>query len=424
MAIKSGINERQKAEYVAVSRATDTVTILTNNAKSYDSPLNHLPSQAGGPVQPAPQAQSTSITDQQAVFELANHLNDIAKDLGVALFGSDAIGQFIAQNPTAFRQEMAESNKNSNFAKNDQYERRKMLSQRFSQEELRNGDRITEEAEDLLQRGENSSNPELQKEKTGDIQKGLRQEKELEEWAKEKGIWIDNTTQSLTNAYGKSIAEGGESVVYDNGDKVVKEISLAYFIEPQLALDRIILHNFISDAELTVTNFGRNENGEFVFVVEQPFVKGDQLTQDEIVEYMKSMGFAPYNNRNTEFSNGEILINDLHDENVIKRPNGSITIIDADFRLNTANYGLNGKRTTTMNKGEFSNDTPDIYYYRTPQGEVYGFVDSKGNIYIDEHKIKPEHLMHEYVHLWVRAVMKHNPALWKRDVALMKRTSL
>ena len=110
--IKSGINERQKSEYVAVSRATDTVTILTNNAKSYDSPLNHLPSQAGGPVQPAPQAQSTSITDQQAVLELANHLSDIAKDLGVTLFGSDAMGQFVAQNPTAFRQEMAESNGN------------------------------------------------------------------------------------------------------------------------------------------------------------------------------------------------------------------------------------------------------------------------------------------------------------------------
>ena len=62
--------------------------------------------------------------------------------------------------------------------------------------------------------------------------------------------------------------------------------------------------------------------------------------------------------------------------------------------------------------------------FRTSQGELYGFVDSKGNIYVDEHKIKPEHLMHEYVHLWDRAVMKHNPALWKRGVALMKRTAL
>lgn len=159
-------------------------------------------------------------------------------------------------------------------------------------------------------------------------------------------MWTDNTTTLLTQTYGEKIAQGGESVVYDNGDTLIKEISLAYFVEPQLALDRIILHNSVSDAKLTVRGFGRNADGEFVVIAEQPFVQGTQLTQDEIVGYMRQMGFAPYNRRNTEFSNGDILINDLHDENVIKRPNGSITIIDADLRLNTANYGLGGRRTT------------------------------------------------------------------------------
>lgn len=35
-------NIRQQLEYVAVSRATDTVTIISNNVKTEDSPLNHL----------------------------------------------------------------------------------------------------------------------------------------------------------------------------------------------------------------------------------------------------------------------------------------------------------------------------------------------------------------------------------------------
>lgn len=35
-------NLRQQLEYVAVSRATDTVTIISNNAKKEDSPLNHI----------------------------------------------------------------------------------------------------------------------------------------------------------------------------------------------------------------------------------------------------------------------------------------------------------------------------------------------------------------------------------------------
>ena len=60
----------------------------------------------------------------------------------------------------------------------------------------------------------------------------------------------------------------------------------------------------------------------------------------------------------------------------------------------------------------------------TPQGEVYGFVDKDGNIYLDETKISPEHPIHEYTHLWDRAVQKHNPKLWDRGVELMKQTSL
>lgn len=38
-------NIRQQLEYVGVSRATDTVTIISNNVKKEDTPLNHLPEQ-------------------------------------------------------------------------------------------------------------------------------------------------------------------------------------------------------------------------------------------------------------------------------------------------------------------------------------------------------------------------------------------
>lgn len=42
--------------------------------------------------------------------------------------------------------------------------------------------------------------------------------------------------------------------------------------------------------------------------------------------------------------------------------------------------------------------------FTTPEGEVYGFVDKDGNIYLDEDVISPEHPIHEYTHLWDRAV--------------------
>ena len=66
----------------------------------------------------------------------------------------------------------------------------------------------------------------------------------------------------------------------------------------------------------------------------------------------------------------------------------------------------------------------EIQTFTTPQGEVYGFVDKEGNIYLDETKISPEHPIHEYTHVWDRVVAERNPELWKRGVELMKQTSL
>ena len=47
-----------------------------------------------------------------------------------------------------------------------------------------------------------------------------------------------------------------------------------------------------------------------------------------------------------------------------------------------------------------------IATFTTPQGEIYGFVDKAGNIYLDETQISPEHPIHEYTHLWDKAVQQ------------------
>lgn len=66
----------------------------------------------------------------------------------------------------------------------------------------------------------------------------------------------------------------------------------------------------------------------------------------------------------------------------------------------------------------------DITTFTTPQGEVYGFVDKEGNVYLDETKISPEHPIYEYTHLWDRIVQQKNSKLWNRGVELMKQTTL
>ena len=66
----------------------------------------------------------------------------------------------------------------------------------------------------------------------------------------------------------------------------------------------------------------------------------------------------------------------------------------------------------------------DIEYFKTKNGEVYGYATPEGTIYLDERIIKPEHPIHEYTHLWDRVVRSKNEALWNRGVELMKQTNL
>ena len=85
--------------------------------------------------------------------------------------------------------------------------------------------------------------------------------------------------------------------------------------------------------------------------------------------------------------------------------------------------GLNESASQPVSETPREN-TDVIQQFSTPQGEVYGFVDKDGNIYLDEDVISPEHPIHEYTHLWDRAVAKRNPKFWKAGVNIFKKTSL
>ncbi len=111
---------------------------------------------------------------------------------------------------------------------------------------------------------------------------------------------------------------------------------------------------------------------------------------------------------------------------MVSTANDSVVLSNGGERSETDNYGrgVDGRESQegTRQTSRIGND--DIETFTTPQGEVYGFVDKEGNIYLDETKISPEHPIHEYTHLWDRAVQKRNPELWNRGVALMKQSSL
>lgn len=62
----------------------------------------------------------------------------------------------------------------------------------------------------------------------------------------------------------------------------------------------------------------------------------------------------------------------------------------------------------------------NIHFFKDSKGVVYGYVDDAGIIHLNKNKIRPEHPIHEYTHIWDRVVAMKIPSLWIRGVELMK----
>lgn len=101
-----------------------------------------------------------------------------------------------------------------------------------------------------------------------------RQERALEDWARADGCWFDNVTRRIENTFGPEISHGAEAKVFHLDDThVVKVISSLF--DQQKTFDRITLTNFVFPfTGLQLLGLGRNEDGEFCFVVKQRFIIG------------------------------------------------------------------------------------------------------------------------------------------------------
>ncbi len=180
--------------------------------------------------------------------------------------------------------------------------------------------------------------------------RGAQQEIAIEQWAKAVGLWTDNVDKKLPLSLGEQIAEGGEAKVYDHGATLIKSIGLDYFIQPIFALDRIALHNtYFPETRLTVIGFGRDSQGEFKIIAEQPFIEGQPVNDVEIADFMQKMGFELKNPRNWTYATPDIYLSDMHDENIIRSTAGSIFVIDCDIRINTPELRNGGTRKLTTN---------------------------------------------------------------------------
>jgi len=156
-----------------------------------------------------------------------------------------------------------------------------------------------------------------------------RQETErLKHIIKSRNLWVSNID------FDKYVSEGAEQKVYlKNGKTVLKLNDAIYYISWIDYLHNLLLHNyFFPDTAYKLLGFFEN-NTEIYAVVEQPYVKATEKTELSIVkQFLSENGFV--NTRNNDYLNPDlgIIIEDLHDENVLTQ-NGILYFIDTVFYI-------------------------------------------------------------------------------------------
>lgn len=152
----------------------------------------------------------------------------------------------------------------------------------------------------------------------------------LENFISENNLWIRNID------FTQYVSEGAEQKVYlKDADHVFKLNDSIYYSSWQDYLYNLLLHNFFfADTAYELIGFTKNEDVLYA-VVQQSFVSITHNTDlNQVKAFLGANGFQ--NTRNNDYFNTElgIILEDLHDENVLTQ-NGILYFIDTVFYITT-----------------------------------------------------------------------------------------
>ena len=317
------IGDKSKGEVldVAVSRATDTVTVISNNIKKKGSPLHPEATKFSNteehktPVNPKGNAINTTPqrSDNEITKQVVEHLKSIP---GINVLGRNAMAEFLKTHNLKFLQQLINP-----FGKKNPYENSKHRN------------------------------------KISEILSVVK-----------------------ANKYNNP---GTDVVTLDSDNNKV-----LYLIDH--SSDKELADN-LKDGD----GFGIRK----VYNI-------DKLSNDDIKEIIRNISPA------YEYSTARV----LHALQTIGLGQKHLSGIDIAAELKRAadsndvfhgknrgiwsqrwvRYDNSSSRESSGNEGDLGKE--GIETFTTPQGEVYGFVDKDGNIYLDETKISPEHPIHEYTY--------------------------
>ena len=254
----------------------------------------------------------------------------------------------------------------------------------------------------------------------GSRERAKEKKKELlKGWAIATGNWHTDISDFTNDK--EPVARGKDSDVYysKDGEYVIKFSKGKEGNRFPSDIDAPNLFSYIfPNSAYDILGYGEID-GNFVTILRQPIVEIESaLTEDERVEYMRSLGFDPINKDNTAFSNGEVIVADLQKGNVVRTKEGNVRVIDADVKLHTKDLG--GKYSYPPVDVDTENR---INLFKDNNGIIYGATIG-GKIYLNGSALNPETPIHEYTHIWDEACRRNNPELWNRGVDLMRQTSV
>ncbi|OVE59288.1 hypothetical protein B0E34_06090 [Chryseobacterium mucoviscidosis] len=151
---------------------------------------------------------------------------------------------------------------------------------------------------------------------------------ELIDWINFNNFWYNTIDFNLF------VSEGAEQKVYLKDDSFVLKLNDSIYYESWLDyFHNLLLNNyFFPDTAYELIGFYLNSDSLYA-VVKQRFVKLDQLTDlREVKSFLGNNGFE--NIRNNDYYNSSlgIILEDLHDENVITQK-GVLYFIDTVFYI-------------------------------------------------------------------------------------------
>ncbi len=151
----------------------------------------------------------------------------------------------------------------------------------------------------------------------------------LIEYCNQNNLWVNDKVN-----FDLFISEGAEQKVFIKNDKTVYKLNDSIYYSTWLDyFTNLLLNNyFFPDTSYSLVGFCLIEQTLYA-LVEQSFVKANQPTNlEEVKEFMISNGFE--NTRNHDYYNADlgIILEDLHDENVLTQ-DGILYFIDTVFYI-------------------------------------------------------------------------------------------